>query len=411
MRLFIGLLVVLALAGGGYYVWSKAPRRDNGQGADRPKTAVVEARNIEFSINAAGDIGPADQVSVRPEVNGRIAELPVDIGDQVKKGQLLCSLDDKDLRIERSQRQAEIDGAKVQLVKAERNLRRTRELFEDELISREIFEDTRTEFELASNTLSRANSALELLEDRLSKTRILAPFDCTVLTRPVSFGQAVSGSAGFNSGTEIMTIANLNDMIITAHVNQADVVRLASGQQVDVQVESVPGLKLRAKVERIAPQAVLKNGVKGFTARMQITDLDPRIRPGMTAILTIPVASAKNVLSVPLGAIHSDRGERFVYVQQGDEFVPRPVAIGITDYFNAEVQKGLAEGDVVALEQVANDSIAKLRQANQNGQLTRTRNGEAAPAASGSAPPPATAKPAPAARQGAERIPTRASGS
>jgi RND family efflux transporter MFP subunit len=409
MRFVVTLLVVLALAGGGYYVWSKVPRGENESGAGRPRTAVVEARSIEFAINAAGDIGPADQVSVRPEVNGRIDKLPVDIGDQVKKGELLCSLDDKDLRIERSQRQAEIDGAKVQLVKAQRNYHRAKELFEDELVSKEIFEDTRTEFELASNTLARANAALELLEDRLSKTRILAPFDCTVLTRPVSIGQAVSGSAGFNSGTEIMTIANLKDMIISAHVNQADVIRLAAGQEVEVQLESVPGLNLRGKVERIAPQAVLKNGIKGFTARIQLTDIDPRVRPGMTAILTIPVASAQNVLAVPLGAIHSDHGERFVFVRQGDEFVARPVVIGITDYANAEVREGLAEGDVVALEQVANDSIAKLREAKRTTRLTGTAVGNTPPA-TGSTPPPATPG-RPAVRQGAERVPVRASGS
>jgi HlyD family secretion protein len=409
MKFFVSLLVMLALAGGGYYVWSKVPRGANDPGSDHPKTAVVEARNIDFAISAAGDIGPADQVSVRPEVNGRIHELPVDIGDRVKTGELLCSLDDKDLRIERLQRQAEIDGAKVQLLKAQRNFNRTKELFEDELISKEIFEDTRTEFELASNALARANASLDLLLDRLSKTRILAPFDCTVLTRPVSIGQAVSGSAGFNSGTEIMTIANLNDMVIMAHVNQADVIRLTTGQEVDVQVESVPGLKLRGKVERIAPQAILKNGLRGFTARIQITGLDARIRPGMTAILTIPVASADNVLAVPLGAIHSDRGERFVFVKQGDEFVPRPVVIGITDYSHAEVQAGLAEGDIVALEHVADDSIAKLRE-KRSGQLTGTRNGDTPPASS-SAPPPATAKPAPAEPRAAERIPNRASGS
>ncbi|MCI0366370.1 MAG: efflux RND transporter periplasmic adaptor subunit [Phycisphaerales bacterium] len=407
MRFFIGLALVLGLAGGGYFVWSKAPRQDRDKAASGPKTAVVEARNIQFSINSAGDIGPADQVSVRPEVNGRIDKLPVDIGDKVKKGDLLCSLDDKDLRIERSQRQAEIDGAKVQLVRAQRNYNRTRELFEDELISKEVFEDTRTEFELASNTLARANSALELLEDRLSKTRILAPFDCTVLTRPVSIGQAVSGSAGFNSGTEIMSIANLNDMIIIAHVNQTDVIRLAPGQDVDVQVESVPGLKLRGRVERIAPQAILKNGIKGFTARVQIKDIDPRIRPGMTAILTIPVASAENVLSVPLAAVHSDKGDRFVYVKEGDEFVPRPVVIGIADYSNAEVQEGLAEGDIVALEQVANDAIAKVRQTSQPNRLT-TVGGGSPPPASGSAAP--AARPA-APRQGAERTPSRAAGS
>src|SRR5688572_12886081 len=98
MRFFIALILILTLAGGGYYVWSKVPRADRDEEAAGPKTAVVEARTIQFSINAAGDIGPADQVSVRPEVNGRIAVLPVDIGDKVAKGALLCQLDDKDLR-------------------------------------------------------------------------------------------------------------------------------------------------------------------------------------------------------------------------------------------------------------------------------------------------------------------------
>jgi HlyD family secretion protein len=316
----------------------------------------------------------------------------VDIGDKVKTGDLLCWLDDKDLQIERLTRLAEIDGAKVQLTKAKRNYLRSQELFEDELVAKEIFEDARTEFELASNVLSRADSSLQLLDDRLSKTKILAPFDCTVLTRPVSIGQAVSGSGGFNAGTEIMTIANLNDMIITAHINQADVIRLQSGQEVDIQVESVPGLKMKGRMERIAPQAILKNGVKGFTARVQITDMDPRIRPGMTALLTIPVASAENVLAVPLAAIHSDKGERFVYVKEGERFVPRPVIIGITDYINAEVQQGLAEGDVVALEQITDDEIAKIRESGKN-RPAANRNGETAPPKP-SAPPPATPRPA-----------------
>jgi len=405
MRFFIALVVVAALAGGGYFVWSKVPRADARDNSSI-KTAVVEARDISFAVNAAGDIGPADQVSVRPEVNGRIAELPVDIGDKVRKNDLLCRLDDKDLQIERLTRLAEIDGAKVQLTKAKRNYLRSQELFEDDLVSKEVFEDARTDFELASNVLSRADSSLQLLDDRLSKTKILAPFDCTILIRPVSIGQAVSGSGGFNSGTEIMTIANLNDMIITAHINQADVIRLQTGQEVDIQVESVPGLKMKGRMERIAPQAILKNGIKGFTARVQITNIDRRIRPGMTALLVIPVATAENVLAVPLAAIHSDRGDRFVYVKQGDRFVPRPVVIGITDYINAEVQQGLAEGDVVALEQITNDEIAKIREAGAT-RPAANRNGETAPAKP-SAPPPATT-PRPATTQNG--TPNRAAGS
>ncbi len=278
MKLLIIMLVIAGLGGGGYYYYKNGPGRNGSlQPAGRPTTALVEQRDIRFEISAAGDIGPADQVSVRPEINGRIEELPVDFGDKAKKGDLLCRLDDRDLQIERTQRLMEIDGAKLQLEKALRTLKRQKKLFDEQFVSQEIYDDARTDHDLATNTLVRAEQALRLVDDRLRKTRILAPFDCTVLTRPVSLGQTVSGSAGFNSGTEIMTIANLGEMIVNAHVNQADVVRLQEGRSVEIRAESVPGVRMTGIVERIAPQAVIKNGIKGFSARITIKEIDPRV--------------------------------------------------------------------------------------------------------------------------------------
>ena len=353
MKFVLALLVLAGVSAGGYYLWSKSPTRESlSRNTDRTSTATVEPRSIRFGVTAAGDIGPADQVSVRPEVNGRIAELPVDIGDKVAKDSLLCRLDDRDLQIEKQSREAEVDGAKLGLQKAQRTFLRNQRLFKDNLISRELFDDSRTEFDLATNALARSMSALNLVEDRLSKTKILAPFDCTVLTRPVSVGQAVSGSAGYNSGTEIMSIANLNDMIISAHINQTDVIRLTPGQSVDVAVESVPGLEITGKLDRIAPQAVIRNGIKGFATRVALKSIDPRVRPGMTAILNFPISSAENVLSVPLSAIFTERNERYVFVKDGESFVRRPVRVGLTDFFFAEIQQGLNEGEVVSLEQV-----------------------------------------------------------
>jgi len=114
MKLFLSLFVVLGLGIGGYFFWKSSSAQEAGdRNLNRPTTAAVEARDIFFAVNAAGDIGPADQVSVRPEVNGRISELPVDIGDRVKKDALLCRLDDRDLQIERASRLQEIDGAKL----------------------------------------------------------------------------------------------------------------------------------------------------------------------------------------------------------------------------------------------------------------------------------------------------------
>lgn len=351
------VVAVIALAAG-YWAFQKWPALNPKASipnnlSGRPTTAEVETRSIQFKVTAAGEIGPAEQVSVRPEINGRIKTLDVDLGDRVKKGDVLFTLDDSDLQIEKQSRETEIDGAKLQLEKAERNYERAKELYESELISKELYEDTQTEFELAKNSLERAQQSLSLIEDRLKKTKVEAPFDCTVLTRPVSMGQAVSGSGGFNSGTEVLTIADLNNMIVNAHVNQADVTRLSTGQEVEIQIESVAGLALKGIVERVAPQSMIKNNIKGYPARIRIDakGLDPRVRPGMTANLSIPVASSENSVSIPLAAVFTEQGERFALVKKEDEtFERRPIRIGIADYDYAEVLGGLKPGEIVSLE-------------------------------------------------------------
>lgn len=357
MKKWIFLIAALAAGVWGYQKWrSRAPDPEAERLASRPTTAVVETRDIHFSVNAAGDIGPAEQVSVRPEVNGKIDKLPVDIGDIVKEGDLLFTLEDYDLQTEKQSQEREIERARLQLDQAKRNYDRAQQLFSEKLISLELFEDTKTQFDLAKNALARAEKSLDLVEDKLRKTRIVAPFDCTILTRPVSEGQAVSGSGGFSSGTEVLTIANLNEMIINAHINQADVSRLKSGQEVTAHVEAVPGLKVVGTVERIAPQATYKNNIKGFAVRILLKQPDRRIRPGMTANIEIPVSAADNVVAVPLAAVFTEQNpetqstERFAYVKTGGTVERRPVQIGISDFFFAEVASGLAPGEVVLLE-------------------------------------------------------------
>lgn len=458
--LLVWLVVLGTLGGGGYYAyqkwpdkvafWKTAEKADAAKKTGRPTTAVVTPRNISFAISAAGEITPAEQVSVRPEVSGRIATLPVDLGDKVKKGALLFALDDSDLQIERSQRQTEIEatklqiegarltleklqldyertkqifekklpldrsqrqteieaaklqieGARLALEKLQLNFDRSKQLFEDKLLAKEVFENAKTELDqarnnhalarnnydkllasevlenakievdlarnnhaLARNSYERSLKALQLVEDRLSKTKITAPFDCTILTRPVSVGQAVSGSGGVNSGTEVLTIADLSELIINAHINQADVTRLTVNQKVQIEVEAVAGLKLFGRVDRIAPQATIKNGIKGFSTRIIVkNDEKSGVRPGMTANLTIPLQAADNVLAVPLAAVFSDQGDRFVYVKEGDKFARAPILIGVTDYDYAEVTKGLQGGETVSLVTPA-EEVGKVQQA------------------------------------------------
>jgi RND family efflux transporter MFP subunit len=367
------LLIAGSLVAGGYYASVKWPEQfffwrtaaaPEAQRAGRPTTAIVGTRDISFAITAAGEITPAEQVSVRPEISGRVDLLTVDIGDRIKKGDILFTLDDQDLQTEKAQRQIEIDGAKLRvtssrltLEKAELTFKRIQELATSKLVSEETFDNTRLEresaknqLEIAQNELARTEKALQIVEDKLSKTKILAPFDCTILTRPVSVGQAVSGASGVNSGTEVLTIADLGELIINAHINQADVTRMTLNQQVNIEIEAVPGLKLTGRLDRIAPQATIKNGIKGFATRIVVkNDASTGVRPGMTANLTIPLQSADNVLALPLAAVFTDQGDRFAYVKQGERFVRQPIRVGVTDYDFAEVTSGLNGGETVSL--------------------------------------------------------------
>jgi len=301
-------------------------------------------------VTAAGEIGPDDMVSVRPEINGRISKLPVEIGDKVTAGSLLCALDDSDLQSERDTQITQIEGAKLQVEKSRRNYERNKQLHESRLVSQEVFDDSVTDFEMAKNALELAQKTLSQIEVQISKTRIVAPSDCTILTRPVSVGQAVSGSGGVGGGTEIMTVANLKEMIITAHMNQADVPRLKIGQPVDVQVEAIPGMRIKGTVERIAPQATIKNNIKGFETQIRLKNLDPIVRPGMTANMTIPLQSADNAVAIPLAAVFSEENDRYTYVRnQNGDWEVRPIRIGVADFQYAEVVDGLQNGDVVSL--------------------------------------------------------------
>lgn len=359
MKKWIVIVLVAAIAaGGGWYYFKKAEKKPVTTTQRQDKgVRKVERRSIQLSITAAGDISPAEQISVIPETSGRIEELLVDIGDNVKKGDVLVTLDDSTLLKERDTQCTDIEGSELQVERDKRTYDRAKKLYEGSLLSKEEYESAMAIYQLSTNSLVRSQKALAQIDESLSKMQILAPFDCTVLTRPVSIGQAVSGSDGASGGTTCLTVADLNQMIIDAHINQADVTRLKLGQEVNIQIEAVTGLKLTGTIERIAPQATVVNNIKGFSCRISLKDPDARVRPGMTANISIPIALADNVLAVPLSAVYTEAGERFVYVQKGMQWEQRPVKIGVADYSYVEITDGIQEGDIVALEPPSEELI------------------------------------------------------
>lgn len=368
MKNIIILILVLAVVYFGYTSFTENQSESNSNLTklkNRETTHTIETRDINFSVTVAGEISPAEKVSVRPEVHGKIAELPVDISDQVAAGDLLFRLDDKDLKIEIDTRKKQIDSANLQLEQSKNEFERSKKLFNDGLISEEAFQNTKTRYEVAQISRDRAQNDFDLASEKLSKTSIRAPFDCTVLSRPVSIGQAVSGTGGQSSGTEVMEIADLKNLIILSHVNQADVSRLGKNQKVKIEIEAVADLVIDGIVERIAPQATIRSGIKGFSTRIKLQNTDESIIPGMTATINIPVANSKDVVATKLASIFTERNEveqrteTYAYVKKDEKYAKQMVEVGVNDLNFVEVLKGLSQGDEVALEKPDDDMIGE----------------------------------------------------
>jgi RND family efflux transporter MFP subunit len=344
-------VIAAALAGGGWWGvrTGKFGSHDKGQIADHYLTKA-EKRDIDFSVEVTGDVAPEFELDVKSEVSGKIKAMHVEAGDEVKEGELLVEIDDRELLTEKQSVLTEIDGAKLAVDKDRRNFDRAKELFEAKLISREQFDNLSSEFDMAQNSLVRAQRKLEIVEDKLRKTKVISPMHGTVLVRNVIEGQVVIAAASVNSGTSLMTVANLDKLLVATHVNQVDVARIKPGQEVRLRADSLKDSSMTGRIRFIAPKASAKNSVKGFEVEAMILNPNPRLRPGMSVNLTVPIAHADDALSVPISAVFKGEGnQKVVYVRTGESTEKREVKIGITNFDYAEITSGLQEGESILL--------------------------------------------------------------
>lgn len=367
MKKLILATITLAVLGGGGWWLMKSGKFGQSHEAEFPARLLTKAekRNIDFSVEVAGDVAPSFQLDVKSEVSAKVKAIHVEAGDTVKSGDLLVEIDDSDLLTEKQSVLTEIDGAKLEMEKDRRNYERAKELFEAKLISREQFDNLTSEFDISQNNLLRAQRKLAITEDKLRKTKVTSPIDGTVLTLPVIEGQVVIAAASVNSGTTLMTVANLDKLLVQTHVNQVDVARLKVEQPVKLKVESLKDVVMNGKISFIAPIATVKTNVKGFDIEATIENPNARLRPGMTVNLTIPIAKADDAVSVPISAVFRGEGnKKVVYVRNGNAAEKREVRIGVTNFDFAEIKEGVQEGETIMLiepDHPANEAAMPVR--------------------------------------------------
>ena len=313
-----------------------------------PEKYVVraECRDVDYSIDVAGDVAPEFQLEVKSEVGGKVKKLYVEAGQTVKAGDPLCDIDDTDLQNQKASVMTEIAGGQLGVDRATRHYNRGKELYKAKLITKEAFDNLESDLAISRNELAKAQRKLQTVNDQISKARIVAPTNGTVLEVQVIAGQVVVPAASVNSGTTLMRVADLSKLIVTTNVNQVDVALLQLKQIVKVTMESVKQEMMEARVSFIAPVATIKNGVKGFQVQASILKPSPRLRPGMMVNLTVPVAHASQAVTVPVSAVfRGPNDRRVVYVLEDGKPQEREVILGVSALDYAEVKRGLKIGD------------------------------------------------------------------
>lgn len=346
------ILLACLLLGSGAWFWNYRADHPAKAAAEAAENLVakVERRDIETELQVNGDVAPTFQVDVKSEVGGKVKKLRVVPGQEVQQGDLVAEIDDRDLLTEKASALTEIEGAQVTLNRAERNLGRGKELWERKLISREVFDNLTTDSELAHNDLTKAQRKLDAVEDKLQKTKVVAAIQGTVLSVPVIEGEVVVAAASVNSGTTLLVIADLTRLEVDAHVNQVDIGEVVLHKPVVLVSDSLRDSKVAATISFVAPVASVKNSIKGFDVEAVIEHPDPRLRPGMSVEMKIPVASVKEAVSVPIAAVFKGGPDSsVVYVRAGETTERRQVEIGVTNLEFAEIRSGVKVGEEILL--------------------------------------------------------------
>jgi macrolide-specific efflux system membrane fusion protein len=353
--LWIGLgLALLLVGGGGWAYWSYHQAQEQAQASMVPEDLITSAerRDVRNQLLLTGEISPAFSVEIKSEISGKIEQIHVQTGQQVRRGDLLVTIDDKDLLTERSGALTDIAGAQLEVEKRKGNWERAAALFAEKLISKEVFANLEADYRIAQNNLTRAEARLQTVDDRLSKTRLLAPADGTVLDILVAEGQVVVGATSVNAGNVLMNFADLSRLMVRTHVNQMDIEKISPGSKLELKMQGAEAKPVTATVEFVAPVATVKSNIKGFAVEAAIQGTDPRLRPGMSVSLELPVGEAHGAVSVPVAAIFGDTNEdRFVYVRNAGRIERRPVVVGVTNFSHAEIKSGLEEGEKILLVQ------------------------------------------------------------
>lgn len=323
-------------------------------------TAAVAPANIMNSITATGTIEPVTSVTVGTQVSGIVNKLFVDYNSVVKKGQVIAELDKTNLMSQLNTAKTQLATAQSQLNYQTANYKRYKTLFEKGLVAADDFDNAKLSYTQAKEQVASAKEEVQRAQTNLSYATITSPIDGVVLSKSVEEGQTVAASF---STPELFTIAqDLTNMQVVADVDEADIGDVKEGERVSFTVDAYPDDTFEGEVKQVRQEATTTNNVVTYEVVISAPNADLKLKPGLTANVTIYTAERKGVLSVPSKALRFTpqketvgkmkivdvaNAKNKVWTIEGNSIVAHKVNIGMTDGTNTQIVGGIAEGTKV----------------------------------------------------------------
>lgn len=352
------------------------------------ETARVEKATIGNSVTATGTIEPVTKVEVGTQVSGIIDKIYVDYNSVVHKGQIIAELDKTNLMSELNSAKSNLAGAKSDLDYQRANYKRIKALYDKELVSGNEYDTALLSLRQAESTYAQRKEAVSKAQTNLGYAIITSPIDGIIISKAVEEGQTVAAS--YSTPTLFTIAQDLTDMRVIADVDEADIGEVEVGQRVSFTVDAYPGETFEGQVTQVRLEATTESNVVTYEVVISASNKDLKLKPGLTANVTIFTLERNNIVSVPTKAlrftptkemlnpgekIEDCQGAHKVWVREGKTLKAYAVKTGITNGTRTQIVSGVKEGAEVIVEMKATSADAE--QANAGG------NAESSPFAPG----------------------------
>ena len=340
--LIFAAIAVIAIAAGAYRFFSAKNSKERVF-----QTEAVTRRDIASSVQATGVIRAKTgaEVKVGARISGRVEKLYANIGDVVKKGQVIAQLEQEDLKAKVNEAKMNLKVVEANLELSQKNLQRMQNLCAKDYVAKDMVDAAERDYKAAVAQADQIRETIRFNETQMSYANIYAPISGVIASVTTQQGETVSASS-LNVPT-FVTIVDLNRLEIYAYVDETDIGKINPGLDAIFTVDSFPDKDFKGKVSAIYPKATIQDNVVYYITIISIDNPEGKLKPDMTVNATIYLNKRENVLAVPNKAIKRDGGKKVVTVLENNKPVQKAVRTGWKDSVYTEVVEGLKEGDKV----------------------------------------------------------------